>query len=86
MTSGCAEAEAFFLSIAENKKPNFDKSGSCGIIVLIVDKECYVANVGDSRAVMSAGGGERLINLSRDHRPNDDRESSRIKEHGGIVY
>ena len=86
MTSGCAEAEAFFLSIAENKKPKFDKSGSCGIIVLIVEKKCYVANVGDSRAVMSAGCGERLINLSRDHKPDDDREKSRITENKGIVY
>ena len=63
-----------------------DRSGSCGIIVLIVDKECYVANVGDSRAVMSAGVGERMMSLSSDHRPNDESEGKRIKENGGIVY
>ncbi len=33
---------------------NIDKSGSCGIITLIVDEMVYVANVGDSRAILSA--------------------------------
>jgi protein phosphatase 2C family protein 2/3 len=31
-----------------------ERSGSCGVIVLIVDTECFVANVGDSRAIMSS--------------------------------
>jgi protein phosphatase 2C family protein 2/3 len=52
----------------------FDKSGSCAIIVLLVENNCYVANVGDSRAVMSAVGGQKLFVLSRDHRPNEDTE------------
>ena len=63
-----------------------DSSGSCAIIVLVVDKEIYVANVGDSRAVLSAAHGQELISLSRDHRPNDDRESQRVEKNGGQVY
>lgn len=34
----------------------------------------YVANVGDSRAIMSADGGNKIYALSRDHRPNDEIE------------
>ena len=42
----------------------YDKSGSCAIIILIVEKECFVANVGDSRAILSAESGLRLFDLS----------------------
>lgn len=52
----------------------YDKSGSCAIIVLLVENAVYVANVGDSRAVMSAAGGQKLFVLSRDHRPNEESE------------
>lgn len=55
-----------------------EKSGSCAIIVLIVEQTCYIANVGDSRAIMSAQEGKKLFVLSRDHRPNEDTEKERI--------
>lgn len=30
-----------------------ERSGSCAVISLIVGDMCYIANVGDSRAIMS---------------------------------
>jgi len=63
-----------------------DKSGSCAIVALLVEKKVYVVNVGDSRAIMSADGGNYCINLSIDHKPNDDTEQKRILKHGGRVY
>lgn len=47
---------------------------------------CYVANVGDSRAVLSANQGHQCIALSEDHKPGDDREAQRIKQAGGEIY
>ena len=55
-----------------------ERSGSCAIVVLIVGDICYVANVGDSRAVLSSNGGEQMVALSRDHKPSDIEEYKRI--------
>ena len=63
-----------FLQQAESQVRH-ERSGSCGIIVLMVDMECYVANVGDSRAIMSSDQGKKLFLLSRDHRPNEEYEN-----------
>ncbi len=60
-----------------------ERSGSCAIVVLIVGEVCYVANVGDSRAVLSSNGGQQLTALSRDHKPSDTEEYKRIIAAGG---
>ena len=41
----------------QNAKIIKEKSGSCACAVLIVDDHVYIANVGDSRAIMSLNGG-----------------------------
>lgn len=38
---------------ASDEQKVLDKSGSCAITIMIVEDICYVANVGDSRAVLS---------------------------------
>ena len=40
-------------------------------MALIVGEMCYIANVGDSRAIMSGNNGKKLFPLSRDHKPSD---------------
>jgi protein phosphatase 2C family protein 2/3 len=77
LAEGCRIAEERFLRMADMGS-RFDKSGSCAIIVLTVETECYVANVGDSRAIMSAESGMRVFELSQDHRPNEEAEFYRI--------
>ena len=62
------------------------RSGSCAIVVLIVGEDCYVANVGDSRAFMSTDHGKRIVPLSLDHKPEEESETKRIEANGGKIY
>ena len=41
------------------------------IAVLIVGETAYVANTGDSRAIMSINGGKNFVQLSNDHKPEN---------------
>lgn len=49
--------------------------------ILINGRELWVANVGDSRAVLSRKG--HAIQMSIDHEPNTERGS--IEDRGGFV-
>ncbi len=69
---------------SDNKYSDF--SGSCAIVILILNDICYIANLGDSRALYSCNDGKKFFQLSRDHKPNDPIEKSRIYKAGGSIY
>lgn len=54
--------------------------------MLTVDDICYVANTGDSRAIMCLNGGKNFVELTNDHKPEDPIEKNRIEMNGGKVY
>lgn len=58
--------------------------GTTAITVLIVNKILYVANVGDSRAVLCSAQG-RAVDMSVDHKPAREDEKARIEKLGGRI-
>lgn len=83
------ECENLFVEYGQKKYEQtgkVEKSGSCAIVVMTIGLECYVANVGDSRAIVSTEGGKFAYNLNRDHKPTDKREQVRILSLGGKIY
>lgn len=59
-------------------------SGTTACVVLIAPEFVLCANSGDSRSVMSKQGGQ-TIELSFDHKPDDEDEEKRIRAAGGYV-
>ena len=59
-------------------------AGCTANVVLIVNGIAYVANAGDSRAVIYTNDGE-VVALSTDHKPDLETEKQRIHNAGGYV-
>ena len=57
--------------------------GSAAVICMILGDRIITINLGDSRAVLSRGG--RAIELSVDHKPENENELKRILQNGGSV-
>lgn len=70
--------------LVEVAKKSRDVAGTTALIAILEGHQLVVANVGDSRGVMCNGKGN-VIPLSFDHKPDQMRESKRIKEAGGFV-
>ena len=81
-----AEKEFYSFAVDQQKKILLDKSGSCAVSTLIMDEWCFIINLGDSRALYSYDSGNKLYQVTRDHKPNDRRERERIEKAGGSVY
>jgi len=65
-----------------NEDPGND-SGCTAVVALLVGRELYVANAGDSRCVVCRDG--KAIEMSYDHKPEDELERTRINKAGGRV-
>ena len=83
---GFNEADKIFLKLVEKNDEIIDNSGSCGLILLVFENKIYVANVGDSRCVISLNKGNTRKDVTRDHKPNYPYEKERILQNGGRVY
>ena len=62
-------------------RDEFEYQGSTAVAVVLHEasdgqRTLISANIGDSRGVLSRGG--RAVDLTRDHKPNDDKEKARI--------
>jgi len=75
-----AQLDSDWLNIANHH--GFD-DGTTVIAVLIVNGTLYVANLGDSRAVLASSG--KMIEMSHDHKPHRDDEKQRIESLGGRI-
>jgi len=60
------------------------QAGCTSNVVLVTPDTVYCANAGDSRAVLGLKNG-KFIELSYDHKPDNDGELKRIKAGGGYV-
>ena len=73
---------------AEDVEERPGYASGCTAVVALVDRAAgvvYVANAGDSRAILLRAGGAAPAALSEDHKPEDDRERSRVEAAGGVV-
>lgn len=55
-------------------------------INLFSDDICYIANLGDSRGIISRNLGSKINPVSVDHKPGIENEKRRIIRAGGFVY
>lgn len=78
--SSSPQADAKFVELAEQKDL---RDGTTAVAAYIRGGRLWVANVGDSRAVLCRGG--VAVPMSEDHRPDRESEQQRIEHKGGTV-
>ncbi|XP_022723788.1 probable protein phosphatase 2C 76 isoform X1 [Durio zibethinus] len=67
----------------DSERDTYRDDGSTASTAVLVGNHLYVANVGDSRTIISRAG--IAIPLSEDHKPNRSDERKRIENAGGVV-
>jgi len=78
--------EEFFKQKCSSTLEQSDRSGSCALVSLLFDNKIYIANLGDSRAIMSINGGAKVKQLTTDHKPNNPKEFERAIKCGSKIY
>ena len=59
------------------------ESGSTAVVCLITPKHIFIANCGDSRAVLTSSN--KVFLATEDHKPNNPKEKARVEKAGGKV-
>lgn len=77
------EGQAELRSLKADGEPSESCAGCTANVVLLVGNTVYIANAGDSRAILWSGG--RVIALSEDHKPENEIERNRINQAGGFI-
>ncbi|GIY17097.1 hypothetical protein CDAR_37781 [Caerostris darwini] len=87
-TESFRKTDEEFLKQATRTKPSW-KDGTTAIAVLVLQNILYIANLGDSKAILcrynKKSGKYVAIPLSTDHSPQDYAERMRIQKAGGCV-
>ncbi|XP_069549805.1 protein phosphatase 1G isoform X1 [Brachyistius frenatus] len=77
------DEEEMCLPGMDGKEEPGSDSGTTAVVAMIRGKQLIVANAGDSRCVVSERG--KAVDMSYDHKPEDEVELARIKNAGGKV-
>ncbi|RWS03138.1 putative protein phosphatase-like protein [Dinothrombium tinctorium] len=77
------ERSRLFLSSSGDYEEPGKESGCTAVVALLRGNQLYVANAGDSRCVLCRNG--KAVDMSVDHKPEDELERQRIEKAGGEV-
>lgn len=82
--SGDDEDDSFDDEFMNNMETGPGKASGCtAVVALLKGRDLYVANAGDSRCIVCRDG--KVVEMSFDHKPEDDIELNRIRKAGGRV-
>lgn len=84
LKEGILQCEGEFLSQAAASAPQ-NPAGSCAIVCMISNNSLLLANVGDSRAILSLCRGKQTVAITEDHKPGMLAEKNRIFAAGGYI-
>jgi len=77
------EAQQDLHDFAAKEDLNFESSGSTCSLLMLEGQKIHIATLGDSRIMVSSYNrhDSRLIKESKDHKPGDEEEKTRIEAH-----